>query len=333
MPDRAWGLVLAVTLSACAPAASPAMPPTFTVMPIITAAPPATATATVTPRVDPVLAAAPTATPAPPTLTPEPPTATAPPTLTPEPYDPQAGVNRVAFVADITIPDRTPIGIGATFTKTWRLQNTGTLPWTTGYALVRVAGDALGAPLTLPLTERVEPGAQVDVSVVFTAPVRSGRYRSEWQLRAPDGALFGTGETRDKTFYVEVRVVEAINGTPVPTPVGSRVPLVLESVTLNAPLVPPTVICPYTLVFTGTVRASGVGRYSYRLETNATDPALVAALPGAVERYRQGTEPSTMPLTLTLTVSNTFSADFRLHVLSPRQLFSPLLAVALTCAP
>lgn len=327
----AWGLALAVTMSACAPAATLTVPPTFTVVPTITPAPPATATLDPTPT--PTLTITPTDTPAPPIFTPEPPTPTAPPTLTPEPYDPQAGVNSVAFVQDITIPDRTPIGIGATFTKTWRLQNTGTLPWTTGYALVRVAGDALGAPLTLPLTERVEPGAQVDVSVVFTAPVRSGRYRSEWQLRAPDGALFGTGETRDKTFYVEVRVVEAINGTPVPTPVGSRVPLVVDTVTLNAPNLPGPVACPHTLTFTGAVRASGVGRYSYRLETNATDPAVVAALPGTVESYRQGTEPSTMPLTLTLTVATTFSADFRLHGLTPRQLFSAPVALAVQCVP
>lgn len=329
------GLGVAGLMSACAPAVTLTVPPTFTIAPSVTPVPPATATLTLTPVVAPVgLAEPPTLTPAPPTAPPEPPTATSAPTFTPEPYDPQAGVNGVAFVADVTIPDRTRIGIGATFTKTWRLQNTGSLPWTTGYALARVRGDALlSAPEVAPLTQRVEPGAQAEVSVVFTAPMRPGTYRSEWQLRAPDGALFGVGRNQNETFYVEVVVVEAINGTPVPTPVGSRVPLVLESLSLSPPASPITAPCPYTLSLTGTVRATGVGRYTFRLETSAADPALVSALPGLMERYRQDTEPVSMPLTLTVTIPNTVNADFRLHAYTPRELFSAPVNVSLVCAP
>ena len=39
------------------------------------------------------------------------------------------------FVADVTIPDGTYINPGASFTKIWRLKNTGTCAWTTQFAL------------------------------------------------------------------------------------------------------------------------------------------------------------------------------------------------------
>ena len=33
------------------------------------------------------------------------------------------------FIKDVTIPDGTPIPINTRFTKTWRVQNIGTVPW------------------------------------------------------------------------------------------------------------------------------------------------------------------------------------------------------------
>ena len=54
-----------------------------------------------------------------------PPTPT-PGTVTPTPIPP-ASCDRAQFIADVTVPDGTNFVPGATFTKTWRLRNVGTL--------------------------------------------------------------------------------------------------------------------------------------------------------------------------------------------------------------
>ncbi len=46
-----------------------------------------------------------------------------------------------AFVADVTVPEGTEIPPGKSFTKTWRVRNTGTCPWKAGTGLVFVSGD------------------------------------------------------------------------------------------------------------------------------------------------------------------------------------------------
>ena len=46
----------------------------------------------------------------------------------------------------VTVPDGTVFNPGDTFTKTWRLENTGSCAWTTGTALVFTSGDLMGAP-------------------------------------------------------------------------------------------------------------------------------------------------------------------------------------------
>jgi len=111
------------------------------------------------------------------------------------------------FVDDITIPDNTPIVAGATFTKTWRLQNVGSCTWNSGYALVFISGDALSAPPTMQLTNvTVGPGQMVDISLVLTAPYSLGNHRSDWKLRNPSGYTFGVGPAGDIPFWVQITV-------------------------------------------------------------------------------------------------------------------------------
>ena len=53
--------------------------------------------------------------------------------------------DQAAFIRDVTVPDGSPFAPGETFTKTWRLQNTGTCTWTTSnYTLVYVADNDFG---------------------------------------------------------------------------------------------------------------------------------------------------------------------------------------------
>jgi hypothetical protein len=124
-----------------------------------------------------------------PTDTPEPkPTDTPGPTNTPG----ASGCSDDSkFIADVNFPDNTSVAPGQTFAKTWRIQNSGSCTWTTDYQLVRISGEQMGAPQGVSLARDVPPGESYDVSVTFTAPTEPGTHRSRFQLRTPDGALFG----------------------------------------------------------------------------------------------------------------------------------------------
>ena len=161
------------------------------------------------------------ATPVLPTPIPPTPTVILPPTLVIAPTSAGGSspapscLNESDFVADVTIPDRTPMVAGQTFIKTWRLRNSGTCAWDSRYQLVQISGNLLTAnPSIIPLPD-VAPGAEVDISASLTlaagAPVGSEQ-RAQFQIRAPDGTFFGTRP------YVLVVVTSP--GSPTSTPAG-----------------------------------------------------------------------------------------------------------------
>jgi hypothetical protein len=94
------------------------------------------------------------------------------------------------FVADVNVPDNTNMAPGQDFLKTWRVKNTGSCPWGDGYGLVYAdyADDMDGQPQ--PITEVVQPGQEVEISVQFTAPDEIGEYLSAWQMQNPAGVTF-----------------------------------------------------------------------------------------------------------------------------------------------
>lgn len=155
-----FGLGCLIVLSACAPQA-PATPTQS----------PAPATPTMT------AAAPPTSTAA--ALTSIPPTAESTPTLTPTPAGPCT--DKASFVDDVTIPDYAHLDVKETFTKTWRIKNTGTCTWNTDYKAAYSRGDALGAPISIPLSETA-PGATIDISANMAAPTVGGKYEIFYQL-------------------------------------------------------------------------------------------------------------------------------------------------------
>ena len=114
------------------------------------------------------------------------------------------------FVRDVTVPDGTDFAPGAHFTKTWRLENTGTCTWTSGYAVVFADGDRLDAPAEQPLSNaEVAPGEEVEISVDLVAPAEPGSYQADFELQNASGQIFGLGETGDKTFWARIDVVVA----------------------------------------------------------------------------------------------------------------------------
>ncbi len=113
--------------------------------------------------------------------------------------------NRAAFVKDVSVPDGEQYTSGATFTKTWRLQNTGSCTWTSGYSLVFDHGDQMDAPASTQLTSgTVGPGQTVDVSIPLRAPGPPGTYKGYWKIRSGDGIVFGVG-AGSVAFWVEIK--------------------------------------------------------------------------------------------------------------------------------
>ncbi|MDZ4158221.1 MAG: NBR1-Ig-like domain-containing protein [Anaerolineaceae bacterium] len=146
------------------------------------------------------------------TFTAEPPTPTPtntqpPPTLTPVPPTP-IPCDQARFIADISVPDGAQFTPGQTFTKTWRLENSGSCTWTTGYAVVFESGNAMDAPATVNLTSSVAPGQRVDISIAMKAPSTLGKHKGNWKIRNASGARFGLGAA-NISFFVDIEVVEA----------------------------------------------------------------------------------------------------------------------------
>ncbi len=98
--------------------------------------------------------------------------------------------NDARFVADLTIPDDTPIAPATSFMKAWRVENSGTRAWQQGYHLVFFAGDSLSEILGYPLPPTL-PGQTADLTIFLTAPEVPGTYTTYWRLQDAQGAWFG----------------------------------------------------------------------------------------------------------------------------------------------
>jgi len=118
----------------------------------------------------------------------------------------------LAYVSDVTIADNTKVDAGEKFTKTWKVQNTGSCAWDSGFTFKNVSGDAMGGN-TYTLASSVAAGATLDISIQMTAPNKSGTVRGDWQLFTAGGAAIPNG------VYVQV-VVEG-GGATVPTNTGT----------------------------------------------------------------------------------------------------------------
>ncbi len=127
-------------------------------------------------------------------------------TSTPIPTQPETPCNRASFVSDVTVPDGTNFAAGASFTKTWRLKNTGTCTWNTSYSLVFDTGNAMSGPASKALTGTVAPNQTIDISVDLKAPGSAGSYRGYWLLRSDAGILFGVGGAGNVAFWVDIQV-------------------------------------------------------------------------------------------------------------------------------
>lgn len=134
-----------------------------------------------------------------------------------------ACLDSLAFVQDLTLPDQDMASPavtvpGQSFTKSWRVQNTGTCPWTTAYALRFAYGNAPGASMggqPVAITQTVPAGGTYDFTVDLVAPIASGVYQGFWQLHNAAGEAFG------ESLHVGIQVA----GAPTPTPAPTQTPV------------------------------------------------------------------------------------------------------------
>jgi len=104
------------------------------------------------------------------------------------------------FVTDVNIPDGTNMAPGQDFLKTWRVKNTGSCTWGADYKLVYAGYADRMAGQWQPLTQVVQPGQEIELSVQFKAPDKVGEYLSAWQMANPRGV------TMPEAIYVKIIV-------------------------------------------------------------------------------------------------------------------------------
>ncbi len=128
------------------------------------------------------------------------------------------------FVTDVTIPDGTEMNPGQTFTKKWRIRNTGTCQWS-GYTLVFDSGDSMGGPATQPIGI-VSPGQEIDIEVNLTAPASAGNYRGYWRIVSNNNVLVPMlNGYQGRAFYVDIKVKAPL---PTATPTNTLPPAIAQ---------------------------------------------------------------------------------------------------------
>jgi hypothetical protein len=128
------------------------------------------------------------------------------------PFGPGAGASptascyRLSYVNDVSIPDNTSMNAGQTFTKTWKVRNSGTCAWDAGFKFAFTGGDAMGG-VTYTLPSSVPANTETDISVNMTAPNKTGPVRGNWRISTAAGQFFGD------EVYVAIQVGGAAGGT------------------------------------------------------------------------------------------------------------------------
>jgi ABC-type amino acid transport substrate-binding protein len=121
-------------------------------------------------------------------------------------------VDGLTFVQDVTEGgERQP---GESFSKVWRVQNTGTCTWDNSYRVVFVNGNVAGAQMGGQPTSvqgQVAPGQTYDMAVNLVAPLNPGSYEASWQMENGQGQAFG------ERLQVAVTVIAGPTATPMPT--------------------------------------------------------------------------------------------------------------------
>jgi hypothetical protein len=92
------------------------------------------------------------------------------------------------YVADVTIPDGSLLNAGKSFTKIWRVRNSGDCAWSEGVQLVYDRGSQVNGP-SIVSVPAIAPGKTIDIRIDLRAPAEPGSYTGRWKLVASDGTV------------------------------------------------------------------------------------------------------------------------------------------------
>ncbi len=120
------------------------------------------------------------------------------------------------YVADLTIPDGTAVLAGSSFTKIWKVMNTGGVPWNGDYRLVFKGRNQFGGPVSVPLPYLM-PGQTGAVSLRLRAPTVCGECMSVWSMQGPGGQNLGDD------LWVSIGLRDRLPTDPVPRINGADV--------------------------------------------------------------------------------------------------------------
>jgi len=150
----------------------------------------------------------------PPTFTPAPPATETPSSQTPATsVQPTETCYKLLFKEDVTIPDNTRMTTGQSFTKTWKVLNTGVCTWAPGFKFSLIGGEAMDGQ-TLKLNEAVPYGVTTELSITMVAPTdKTGTIIGTWQMSDANGVFFGDA----------LRVVISV-GEPAATATNTKAP-------------------------------------------------------------------------------------------------------------
>ena len=204
------------------------------------------------------------------------------------------GCEDSSYIKDVTIPDGTVLAPGETFTKTWKLQNTGSCDWDSDYQLVFVRGDAMNGSDT-EIDQTVSVDKKADVSIDLTAPDDEGTYTGYWRLADENGNTFGD------RVYVQIVVSDSAETS---TPTSTSTPVYTATVT-STPVASATPTATWLPTITYT--SSPTPTPTSTVATTATDTPLPSltptstSVPTATDTPAPTPTPTAVPDTLTPT--------------------------------
>jgi uncharacterized protein YkwD len=173
--------------------------------------------------------------------------------------------NSASFVTDVTIPDNIEMMGGTSFTKTWRVVNTGTCVWASDYTLAPYTGERMSAPASVPLA-LTYPGQALDISVQLKTPNRIGKYEGYFVIKNETGKIMKINSDSRLWTVINVKSLATATNTAV-SGAATATPL------------------PGAVNVSATVGASGNG-FATVTCTYVLDPAKVTEVINAVNAYR-----------------------------------------------
>ena len=187
---------------------------------------------------------------------------------TPAPTNPPDCTNSASFVTDVTIPDNSNVTGGATFTKTWRISNTGSCVWGPDYTLTHYSDERMGAPDSVPLS--ITPGGQTaDISVDLVASNSVGTHRGNFVIKNPAGLIMQVDD--DSRLWVIINVTTTVTAT----------------VTATTTVTPGIANGSVTITAIAVNTAATDSAFVTVTCSFSTDPAKLTAAINAVNAYRQ----------------------------------------------